>query len=306
MLSTTQKSELKEIFGDFVAFDVSLSQYTSIRVGGPADAIVWPANAEQIQKVVLWVKEKKIPTFILGKGSNTLIRDKGFRGIVINLGKGFREFGLAKEDGTSVWVKAEGGVPTQQFVRWCVEQGFAGAERLAGIPGTIGGNIFMNAGTYLGSVGDLVEEVQICDAKGKIQTLSKEKLEFEYRHSNISPSAVVLSTVLKLEKTDKEKIEKKVRDVFEKRGLSQPIEMPNLGSVFRNPDKKRAWELIEEAGCRGVRVGQARVSEKHANFIVNEGSAKAKDVLILINLVKDKVKESSGILLETEIKVIGE
>ncbi|OGQ59527.1 MAG: UDP-N-acetylenolpyruvoylglucosamine reductase [Deltaproteobacteria bacterium RIFCSPLOWO2_02_FULL_53_8] len=306
MLSTTQKNELKEMFGEEVGFDVSLSQYTSIHVGGPADAIVWPANAEQIQKVILWAKEKKIPAFILGKGSNTLIRDKGFRGIVITLGKGFREFSLAKEEDNFVWVKADGGVPTQQFVRWCAEQGFAGAERLAGIPGTIGGNIFMNAGTYLGEVGDLVEEVQICDAKGKIQTLPKEKLEFEYRHSSISPSAVVLSTVLKLEKTDKEKVEKKVREVFEKRGLSQPIEMPNLGSVFRNPGKKKAWELIEEAGCRGVRVGQARVSEKHANFIVNEGDAKAKDVLILIGLVKDKVKEASGILLETEIKVVGE
>ena len=305
-LSTTLQNELKEMFGEEVAFDVALSQHTNIRVGGPADALVWPSNAEQLQKIILWAKEKKIPYFILGKGSNTLVRDKGFRGLVINLGKGFREFGLTKEEGDHVFVQAQGGVPTQQFVRWCVEQGFAGIECLAGVPGTIGGNVFMNAGTYLGEVGALVEEVQVCDAKGKIQTLPKTKLQFEYRHSNIPPSSVVIATVLKLKKVGKEKIEAKVREVFEKRGLAQPIEMPNLGSVFKNPPKKKAWELIEEAGCKGGRVGNARVSEKHANFIVNEGDAKAKDVLILISMIKDKVKEASGILLETEIKVIGE
>lgn len=311
MLTTTLKNELKEMFGEAVQFDTPLSPYTSIRVGGPADALVSPSGGEEIRKIILWAREKKIPYFILGKGSNTLVRDRGFRGIVIHLGKGHREFGLEKEKGRFVWVKAQGGVPTQQFVRWCAEQGFAGIERLAGVPGTIGGNIFMNAGTYLGEVGEIVEEVRVCDAKGKIQTWPKEKLKFEYRRSNIPPSSIVMEAVLRLEKGEKEKIEGKVRNVFEKRGLSQPIEMPNLGSVFRNPEhgkqgKKKAWELVEEAGCKGVRVGKARVSEKHANFIVNEGGAKAKDVLILIGLIKDKVKESSGILLEAEIKVIGE
>lgn len=311
MLSTTLKTELQNLFGEGVAFDVPLNQHTHIHVGGPADAFVSPKNAEQLRQILVWAKEKKIPCFILGKGSNTLVKDGGFRGMVINLTKGFRHFGLAKENGHFVWVEAEGGVPTQQLVRWALDQGFCGLERLAGVPGTIGGNVFMNAGTHLGEIADLIEEVEICDAKGKMITSPKSKLEFTYRSSGISPSSVVTKAILKLEKGDKEKLEKLVRDVFEKRGLSQPVELPNLGSVFKNPPvgkqgKKKAWELIEEAGCRGVRIGKARVSEKHANFIVNEGGATAKDVLKLISMIKDRVKEATGILLETEIKVVGE
>ncbi|MDO8526801.1 MAG: UDP-N-acetylmuramate dehydrogenase [Deltaproteobacteria bacterium] len=306
MLTTTHKEELKVLLGEDVEFDLSLSLYTSIRVGGLADAFISLKNAEELQKTILWARTRNIPFFILGKGSNTLFRDGGFRGLVLHLGKGFRNFALVKEEGKNVWVEAEGGVPTQQMVRWCVEQGFTGLERLAGVPGTLGGNVFMNAGTYLGEIGEIVEEVSICDGKGKLQTIKKEKLDFEYRKSNLAPSSVVLKVLLKLEKGDKEAIEKNVREVFEKRGLTQPVEIPNLGSVFKNAGKKKAWELIEEAGCKGVRVGQARVSEKHANFIINEGGATAKDVLILIGLIKDKVKESSGIVLETEIKVVGE
>ncbi len=311
MFSTTQKEELKKLFSEEIGFDLSLSPFTSIHVGGPADAMIWPKNEEELVQALVWAKEKKIPCLILGKGSNTLVKDGGFRGLVISLTKGFRHFGIAKENGHHVWVQAQGGVPTQQFVRWCVDQGLGGAERLAGVPGTIGGNVFMNAGTHLGEIADLLEEVQICDAKGKLMTLPKAKLEFEYRKSSIPPSTVVVNAVMKLEKGERGKLEKILREIFEKRGLSQPVELPNLGSIFKNPSttaqsKKKAWELVEEASCKGVRVGGARVSEKHANFIVNEGNATAKDVLILIGLIKDKVKQTTGILLETEIKVVGE
>lgn len=313
MLSTTQQTELKNLFGDDVSFDALLSQHTYIHIGGPADAIVWPKDVEQLQWVMLWAKEKKIPYFILGKGSNTLVRDGGFRGLVIHLGRGFRNFSLAKENGHFVWVEAQGGVPTQQLVRWCAEQGFSGMERLAGVPGTIGGNVYMNAGTYLGEIADMIEEVDVCDGRGRLLTYPKAKLQFEYRSSNLAPSSVVVRALLKLEKKEKETVEKQVREVFEKRGLTQPVELPNLGSVFKNPGlpsgkqgKKKAWELIEEAGCKGVRIGQARISEKHVNFIVNEGGATAKDVLLLIGLIKDRVKDATGILLETEIKVVGE
>src|SRR3989338_1176696 len=305
-LSTTLKEEIKKIFGDKVAFDIPLNQYTSVRVGGPADCLIWPENEEEVTQIVTWIKDKKLPHFVLGKGSNTLVKDNGFRGIVINLTKGFRNFKLEKENGHTVWVKAQGGVPTQQFVRWCADEGFTGTERLAGVPGTIGGNVYMNAGTHLGEIGELVEEAKICDSKGKIQTWNKQDLQFEYRSSNIPYTSVVLETLLKLQKGERQKIEETIKEVFEKRGLAQPVELPNLGSVFKNPPKKKAWELVEEAGCRGVRVGKARISEKHANFIINEGGAKAKDILILIGMVKDKVKEATGITLETEIKIIGE
>lgn len=305
-LSQTERQKFKEIFGENVQFDLPLAAYTSIRIGGPADAVVWLASEEELQKALALAREIKLPVFVLGKGSNTLVKDGGLRALVVSLSKGFKNFGLARENGHHVWVTAQGGVPTQQLVRWCAEKGYAGLERLAGVPGTVGGNIFMNAGTYLGEIADVVETVRWCDAKGKIQVWPKAKMEFQYRKSALPPLAVVVQTELKLEKRDPKELEKKIREVFEKRGGAQPVEIPNLGSVFKNPSKKKAWELVEDAGCRGVRVGGARVSEKHANFIVNEGNAKAKDVLILINMIREKVKQATGILLETEIKVIGE
>lgn len=311
MFSTTLKQELQNYFKENVSFDAPLSDYTSIHIGGPADAIIWPMKEEEIAWLFDWCREKKSPYYFLGKGSNTLVRDGGVRGCIINLSKGFHDFKLASENGKFVYVEAQGGVPTQQLLRWCVDQGFCGIERLAGVPGTIGGNVAMNAGTYLGEIGDILEEVTTLNSKGKIQTMGRDKLKFEYRSTNIPPSSAVLNARLKLSKGDKEKMGALVKEVFEKRGDAQPIEKPNLGSVFKNPGlhaqgKKKAWELIEEVGLKGVRVGGARVSEKHGNFIVNEGNAKAKDVLILISMIKERVKQASGIQLETEVKVVGE
>lgn len=304
--SQTQRAELKNLFGIEVAFDIPLSEQTSIRIGGPADALIWPQDENQLVQALRFAREKGLDHFILGKGSNTLVRDGGFRGIVINLAKGFREFKKSKENGESVWIMAQAGVPTQQLVRWGAMEGLSGLERLAGVPGTVGGNIYMNAGTYLGEIGELVEEVKWCDRQGVAKRWGKEKLKFEYRSSNLPSSCVVLEGVLKLRKGNPETIEKKVREVFEKRGLAQPIDTPNLGSVFKNPGKKKAWELIEEAGCKGVRVGGARIADKHANFIINEGKATAKDVEVLIRMVKDRVKQTCGETLETEVKIVGE
>lgn len=306
VLSLNQKNELKNLFGDAVAFDVPLSQHTSIRIGGPADALIWPGDTEQLTRVLQFARLKGLPFYILGKGSNTLVKDGGFRGIVISLSRGFRNFAKVKENGQSVSVSAQAGVPTQQLLRWSALEGWSGLERLAGVPGTIGGNVFMNAGTYLGEIGELVEEVAFCDRHGSLKVFPKEKLKFEYRNSNLPASSVIVETLLKLNKGESGKIEQKIREVFEKRGLAQPIELPNLGSVFKNPPRKKAWELIEEAGLKGVRIGQARIADKHANFIINEGRAKAKDVEVLIRMVKERVKQVTGESLETEIKVIGE
>lgn len=305
-LSATLKQELQNFFGAEVAFDLPLAPHTSIHIGGKADAVFWPQDESGLKEAILWSRAKEIPYFILGKGSNTLVRDLGFRGMVINLGSTFRRFGKFKENGNHVLVEAEGGVPTQQIIRWAALEGLSGLERLSGVPGTIGGNIYMNAGTYLGEIADLVHQIKIFDRTGKEQILARDKIKFEYRSSGLPSSSIIVWALLKLEKGEKEKVEKKIREVFEKRGLSQPIEYPNLGSVFKNLGKKKAWELIEEAGCKGVRVGGARISEKHANFIINEGSATAKDVEVLIRLVKDRVKQVCGVMLETEVKIIGE
>lgn len=306
MLGQNLKEELKQVFKEDVLFDEPLSNHTSIRIGGPADVFLWVQNLEQLKNILSWAKEKDLPCFVMGKGSNTLVKDGGFRGVVLSLTKGFRQFRKKKEEGDQVFVEAEGGVPTQQLVRWSALEGFEGLERLAGVPGTVGGNVIMNAGTYLGSVGELVEEVRWYHPKNGEKVSTRDQLKFEYRRSNLLPSAIVLKATFQLKKGDPKKIEEKIREVFDKRGFTQPIEYPNLGSIFKNVGKQKAWELIEEAGCKGVRVGKARISDKHANFIINEGGAKAEDVLVLIRMIKDRVKQASGLSLETEIKIIGE
>lgn len=306
MFSSTVKNELRELLGEAVTFDVCLAPHTSIRIGGPADAFFTPPSAAALQKALAFASEKSLGVFVLGKGSNTLVRDGGVRGLMIRMGSAFSRFEKIRENGAGVLLSAQGGVPTAQLVRWAALEGLTGLECLAGVPGSVGGNVVMNAGTYLGEIGPAIEAVKILDNRGREKMFTKEKLKFEYRKSSIPPSAIVLEAQFLLKKGNKEALEKTIREVFEKRGLSQPIEQPSLGSVFKNPGKKKAWELIEEAGLKGVRVGKARISEKHANFIVNEGGASARDVEVLIRMVKEKVREATGHLLETEIKVIGE
>ena len=306
MLSQTEKEELKKEFGDKVSFDEALSFHTSMRIGGPADVIAYPADVSDLEKLLLWCRQRELPHFVLGKGSNTLVRDGGFRGMVLSLSRGFQDYRLARENGKVVWVMAGAGCPTQALVRWATTQGFGGLECLAGVPGAIGGNVVMNAGTFYGEIKDLIESVEILDAAGRVRAVPREKIDFEYRKTNLPPKAIVLGTMLKLEKANPEELDKKVRGLYEKRGDAQPVNQPSLGSIFKNPPKKKAKELIDDAGLRGVRVGGARISDKHPNWILNEKNATAKDVLILIDLIKDRVKESSGILLETEIKVIGD
>ena len=301
-----QKEAMKTLTEEPILFEEPMSTHTTIRIGGPAAALAHPKNLEELTAVMQWARSQKVPVFVCGKGSNTLVRDGGFDGVVIHLSKGFKEWKMVREEEGSLTVEAQGGVPTQAFVQWGAGIGCKGIECLAGIPGTIGGNVVMNAGTSLGSIAAFVREVTLLDAKGKIAVWSKDDCHFAYRSCDIPSSSVVVSALLQFEKGDPAVIDSKVRAVFEKRGTSQPITVPNLGSVFKNPPKREAWRLIEEAGLRGVRVGQARISEKHTNFIINEGGATAREVLVLINLVKERVKQSSGISLETEIRVIGE
>lgn len=306
LLSTAQRTKLQSIFNDRICFDVSMADHTSIRIGGPADALVWPDTTEELIHLFHWAKTQQIPITIFGKGSNTLVKDGGIRGLVINLSKGFRRFEKSREEGELIWITAEAGLPTQTLVKWCADQGFGGMEVLAGVPGTVGGNLLMNAGTYLGETGDIVESITFLNAKGTVETWEVNQLQFEYRKSNIPPSAVILSGVFRLKRGNSEELSRKVRVLFEKRKESQPIDLPNLGSIFKNPGKQKAWKLIKESGCDEVRIGGARISKKHSNFIVNEGKAQAKDVLVLIRLLKDKVKQLTQMTLETEIKIVGE
>lgn len=306
LLTPKQRADLESAFTDRIRFDVPMSDQTSIRIGGPADAMVWPESEIDLKKLFSWARAERLPVIVLGKGSNTLVKDGGIRGLVVNLSKSFRSFEKIREEGETIWIAAQAGVPTQTLVKWCADQGFAGMEILAGIPGSIGGNLFMNAGTHLGEIGEIVESVTFLTSQGETATWNLDRLKFEYRKSNLPHSAVILSGVFRLKRGNSEELGRKIRVLFEKRGASQPVELPNLGSIFKNPGKRKAWELIRESGCDDVRIGGSRISKKHSNFIVNEGNAQAKDVQILIRLVKDKVKQSTQMTLETEIKVIGE
>ncbi len=305
MIPFSLREKLKQLKGEFL-WEEALARYTTIKTGGPADLLYYPADLEDLKNTLRLCKAEKVNYFILGNGSNLLIRDGGIRGVVIRLHRLLSQFKIEKEEEDFVWIRAEAGVATPKLVEFCKQKGFSGIESLYGIPGTLGGALIMNAGTREGEIGDAVEEVKALDSSGELKIYPRKKLHFEYRDLEIPRSEVLLETLLKLTKQSPEKVAEKISFFQKRRHETQPLDQPNMGSVFKNPPKKFAAELIEELGLKGVRVGKARLSEKHANWIVNEGGASSKDVLVLIGLIRDKVKELTGIRLETEVKVVGE
>jgi UDP-N-acetylmuramate dehydrogenase len=307
MMTENMKTELQKLCGT-VLFDEPLSKYTTVRIGGPADALVYPKTVEELTFITAFARKNKIPLFVLGAGSNLLVRDLGIRGIVVSLSQGFNQMKV-EEEGV---VYVESGVGIPRLVDFTAEEGLTGVEPLAGVPGNVGGALMMNAGTPDGDISDKLVSVVFMDKEGRLITWKKEQVKFGYRESHFPKGAIVLSCRLALSRMASEKIKGKIQGYRAKRVETQPLNVPNLGSVFKNPPTNQkakklfAGKLIEETGLKDVRVGGARISLKHGNFIVNEGGAKAKDVLALIGLIRDKVKEKYGILLETEVKVVGE
>ncbi len=304
--SNVWKSELRSLVKGEWMENESLARYTTIKVGGAADVLFFPASVEELSTAVKFCRKNNIPSFVLGHGSNLLVRDGGIRGLVIRLHRCLNHFKVEKEEGNEVWLRAEAGLATPKLVEFCRQQGYTGIESLYGIPGSVGGAIIMNAGTREGEVGEVVGEIQVLDSMGEMKTYSKKKLHFEYRDLDIPRSEIVLNVLLQLKKSNSEEVSSKLSFFQKRRYETQPLDQPNMGSVFKNPPKKFAAQIIEELGLKGVRVGGARLSEMHSNWIVNEGKATAKDVWALIGLIKDKVREASGIKLEVEVKVVGE
>jgi len=290
--------DIQSILRGHIAVDESMAAYTWMKVGGPADFYIEPADKNDLISLVAYFHQQKYPWMILGRGSNVLVSDEGIRGAVINVEPALS--GIRLEESLVV---AEAGVRLTKFVDFCVQNELAGVEMLAGIPGTIGGGVVMNAGAHQGEVADHLVEVEII-RDGVVQRFSKEQGQFAYRHSGFT-NDVVLSASFLLPKGDKEELAKRRRELILRRNETQPLELPNLGSMFKNPPQTHAAKLIEQAGLKGKRVGGAQVSEKHANFIVNLGTATAADVLRLIDLVKRTVYQNSGVMLELEVKLIG-
>lgn len=292
---------LQEKLQGELRLDEPMSKHTSFRIGGPADIFVLPEGLEDIKQVVGLASQEKVPIFILGKGSNLLVRDEGIRGIVLKTNPGLRELSI---EGKSI--RASAGLSLPLLAVKAMQNHLAGLEFLSGIPGTVGGAVIMNAGAMGHSLSEVLTSVKIIDYTGKIKELSNSDLGFGYRTSNLQDNAtIVLEATFQLESGDFEVIKGTAQGLLDKRKRSQPLSLPNAGSIFRNPPLAPAGKLIEMVGAKGLRVGNAQISELHANFIVNLGDAQARDVIALIEQVQRMVKEKFDIDLELEVKIVG-
>jgi UDP-N-acetylmuramate dehydrogenase len=280
-------------------FQAPLREYTSFKIGGPADVVVEPVDIEDLCLVVLQARARKIPLFVLG-GTNLLVRDGGIRGIVVSLA---RLRGIKEEPGSVLY--AEGGVGMPTLIGYAIRHSLAGLEWAAGIPGTVAGCVVMNAGTKLGEMKDSVKALRMVNMKGQVVEMEAAQVKFEYRRA-LLPRGIVVGVWLQLKQGVRSEIERVVKDYLHYRRDTQPLAMPSAGCVFKNPPNDSAGRLIEAFGLKGVRVGDAEVSMKHGNFMVNRGRASAADVTALIGKVRSAIRRRTGVRLDLELKIVGE
>lgn len=278
-----------------------MSRHTTFRIGGNADVFVTPDSDESLIACVEYVKSNNIPYYIVGNGSNLLVRDNGFRGVIIQLYKGFS--GVMVKDNVII---AKAGTLLSAVAKTALNNSLTGMECLSGIPGTIGGAICMNAGAYGGEMKDIVVETKVIN-NGRIEIIDNSLSEFGYRTSRIMrENMIVVETTIKLEMGNKEEIQNKMKELMLKRNEKQPVELPSAGSTFKRPKGYFAAKLIDDSGLRGFSVGQAQISPKHCGFVVNNGGATAKEVIELMDKASQVVFEKFGVKLEPEIRIIGE
>jgi len=276
-----------------------LSRYNTWRIGGPARYLAMPADTEDVVRALELAQDRGLPWLVLGLGSNVLVKDGGFPGVVIRMGKGLDRFEMK---GATAIVGA--GMPTPILARRTAEAGFVGVERFIGIPGTVGGGIYMNAGCHGAEFAEIVTEVTLMDPKGKVKQLSRKQISFKYRSSNIE--GVVLEAKLVLGEESPAKLKELQSKLLRWRKAGTPFDQPCCGSTFTNPSgTKTAGMLIDECGLKGFTIGGAQVSTLHANYIINKGTATASDVLKVIDHVRKTVAKKTGITLELECKIIG-
>lgn len=279
-----------------------MTKHTSFHIGGPAELMAQPQSEAELQSLLLKAAEAAVPVTLVGNGSNLLVRDKGIRGLVIKLGSMLRDI---KVSGNVLTFGS--GVSLAQASRKAAELGLSGMEFAVGIPGSIGGAVYMNAGAYDGEMSKVVKSVRVMDAAGKVRELSADELDFGYRHSALQGSGkIVTSVTVELSAGDKQAIAEKMADFSNRRITKQPLELPSAGSMFKRPPGYFAGTLIDQTGLKGYTVGGAQVSTKHAGFVVNIGGATAADVLQLISDVQAKVFAAHGVHLEPEVLVLGE
>lgn len=285
-----------------VYFDEPMKKHTSFKIGGNADCLISASSEKEITDVISYCKNKNISYMVMGNGSNMLVGDKGIRGVVIKIASDMSEIRVENTTMT-----AQSGVLLSKLANTALKHSLTGLEFAGGIPGSLGGGVFMNAGAYGGEMCNVVESVRYINSDGEILTAGKPELDFGYRHSMFcGTDNIIVSAQMKLNEGNSEEIKAKMSDFAQRRSEKQPLSMPSAGSTFKRPEGYFAGKLIQDCGLKGYSVGGAMVSEKHSGFVVNKGGATANDVLELIKHVQKTVENKFGVWLETEVKLVGE
>lgn len=288
--------------GENVRRQEPMSLHTTFRIGGPADLFVTPGSIQAVADSIRICKETQTPYAVIGNGSNLLVSDTGYRGVIIQIGRNLNQVSVNGEE-----IRAQAGAMLSVIAKTALSESLTGFEFASGIPGTLGGAAVMNAGAYGGEMKDVLTEVTVLTREGEIRTVPAEKLEMGYRTSLAAKNGwIILEAVLKFQKGDAEAIRGRMEELKMQRVTKQPLDLPSAGSTFRRPEGYFAGKLIMDAGLRGFTVGGAQISEKHCGFVVNKGGATAEDVRNLICAVQKKVQEDAGVKLEPEVKFLGE
>ena len=301
MWEKSLKREIQENTRGMILFDVFMNQYTSLGIGGPADALAFPEDEKDLGVLVSMAQRRNIPYYVIGRGTNLLIRERGIRGLVMNLSSGFGKISNAGKR-----ISAGAGILLTEMIRFAMERGLSGLSPVYGVPGTVGGGLAMNAGAWGTDVGQRAESIAVMNRDGRVRRLSRETLAFGYRRLDLEEGSIILEGTLLLEPQSPEKTREEITHYQKKRQQTQPLQFPSAGSIFKNPSGFSAGKIIEEVGLKGRGVGGAEISVIHGNFIINTGGATADHVLELVHLIQDRVHRERGITLEPEVRIIGE
>ena len=306
LMDATLRQKLRDMVSGKVLFDEPMSRHTSIGVGGIADAVIWPERSEELSRIINFLWQFQIPFIPIGNGTNLIVKDGGYKGAVISM-LGINSISIAERGPEQVLLHAGAGATLSEIVLLPEKRAFSGMEFCAGIPGSVGGAVRMNAGAYGSEIKDVVETVELMIINGEILESRKDDLKFTYRNVDISEGTVIVGASFLLAKGIDEKIHARINEILGKRKNKHPLEYRNAGSIFKNPNGGiPAGRIIDELGLKGMQIGNAKIAEKHGNFIVNLGNAKASDIIALIDVIKKKVKKERGITLQTEVMIVGE
>jgi len=300
------KRRITKVFNGEIRFGEFMSLYTTLRIGGPVDLMVFPDSAMALKNLLLFAGREGVQTFVIGGGSNLLVGDRGIRGMAISL-RSFRNVELMKETKEGeVLLFVEAGVPLGSLINYTRRYGYSGIEPLAGIPGTFGGAVYCNAGSFGTEIKDVLSSLVTMDREGIVRVFKREEVDFSYRRSGLPEDVMILSGCIILRKDDPGAVKERIKEFLHKKALSQPLSVPSAGCVFKNPSGHSAGKLIDEAGCKGMRVGGVEVSSVHANYFINKKNGTCRDFIRLMAEVRERVRRLCGVILEPEIRIIGE